>query len=51
MCDIQNWNSYIKSGIRSAKGCDDDYTIAYAKGGKLELRSVNNGVLAQSDTE
>lgn len=50
MCDIQNWNSYIKSGIRSAKGCDDNYTIEYAKGNKRELRSVNNGVLAQSDT-
>lgn len=50
MCDIQNWNSYIKSGIRSAKGCDDNYTIEYAKGDKRELRSVNNGVLAQSDT-
>ena len=50
MCDIQNWNSYIKSGIRSAKGCDDNYKIACVEGGKLELRSVNNGVLAQSDT-
>lgn len=50
MCDIQNWNSYIKSGIRSAKGCDDNYVIKCVKGEKLELRSVNNGVLAQSDT-
>lgn len=50
MCDIQNWNSYIKHGVRLAGGCMDNYTITYKEGDKRELRSVNNGVLAQSNT-